>query len=548
MGTITRRMESAIDEMENIIQYSKEDFENAISEVRNADEYSRSDKTVKLCNMFIAVGFNDCKYDQSIEYYIDFFEKNISNNPFYNQSVEAMVLRELFERFESYPTPKEYMKTIVDNNAFDSDISWRDDSLRLRILKQFIKYTDYLKDTPKMSASKTFIRKYVGDMINKERNAVTVDEVLENIDDSIFDYIDTPEAKKKANSDKLLKTADNLAEGKFRTSGRTQTELYYFAMAYDMNYYTGAKNEVFEKKRDIEKNLFQDYYCNNIMRVLSEEYQKNTKAYEAVPSERGINYKNYAEMVYLYFVNKDCTPLEKVQGAEKMIKKLQELSEENDSSEVLLEDKERGGDTKYYRGYFKADENYFTEDVINYSETDFFEFVLNNYNCKSENKAPTQKNIEQETAFSIYDGLKKMILKYNLGINENEKPWKIDSELILKAMDELRIEIHPDDEERYKDFVLLANKTLEMIDDPKFFQIESSDKMSRTALIVVYYYLYCSKYSDILLSGMTTFKEVYDSVSYDINAELIECGYQEMNGRNIFDVFVLLLIYIYSEV
>ncbi len=99
----------------------------------------------------------------------------------------------------------------------------------------------------------------------------------------------------------LLKLADDLASGKFRVNGATKEQLYIFAVAFDMS----AGQENTDESRDIEKNLFHDYYNDNLLRyVLDEEYIRNTTNYENEPSGEGINYKNYVELIYLYYLSK----------------------------------------------------------------------------------------------------------------------------------------------------------------------------------------------------------------------------------------------------
>lgn len=99
----------------------------------------------------------------------------------------------------------------------------------------------------------------------------------------------------------LLKLADDLASGKFRVNGTTKEQLYIFAVAFDMC----AGDTPHDESRDIEKNLFHDYYNDNLLRyVLDEEYIRNITSYENEPSGEGINYKNYVEVIYLYYLTK----------------------------------------------------------------------------------------------------------------------------------------------------------------------------------------------------------------------------------------------------
>lgn len=55
------------------------------------------------------------------------------------------MLLALFAVYKEYPLPEDYMKRIVDRLCGAED-GWENDTLRLRILKQFIKYGNYLSD------------------------------------------------------------------------------------------------------------------------------------------------------------------------------------------------------------------------------------------------------------------------------------------------------------------------------------------------------------------------------------------------------------------
>ena len=544
MATITRRLDSVLNDMEDILLYSKEDFNYAISEASNADKDTISDKTANLYNMFIKAGVNECEKNQSVDYYQKLYEDRIETNDDYNRNVEERVLRVLYDRFEMFPSPEDYMKRIVDNNSFKEDEKWKTDSVRLRILKQFIKYTDYLRLVDhEYNASKIGLQSYIAEKLGVGNYGdIMPDDVLDNIDDSIFEFINTDEWN---GSDKLLKTADNLAKGKFRTSGRTILEVYYFAMAYNMTYYSGAKGTVYQAKTDVEKNLFRDFYYNNLVRVASDEYQNNPRAYEAVPTGRGINYKNYSEMVYIYYINKDIAPLEKVEKSTEMISRLQEFAEEKNNESNA---------TEYYRNLLGI------EDIINNTEEEFYKIIADNYDCRRINANPVSKEKDQNTAYAVYCDIIKRIKKNNDGIVEKDavgfvdseldlgRLWIVDFKLFNGALDNIKKDIQGVEQERFDKFVLIVRKAIDLIDNKKFWLKESADKMTRTAVVVAYYYYFCLEYINEISGENVTFRDIYNLVSLDLNQALERCGYQTLNGRDIFDVIVLMSIYVYAKI
>ena len=129
-------------------------------------------------------------------------------------------------------------------------------------------------------------------------------------------------AKKNEMDSELLGMCNDLAAGNFRVNGRTKVYLYYFAFMFDMT--LPLEGRVCEPERDIVKNLFQDFYNDNFMRLLSTEYADSKKSFsiEKEPTGEGINYKSFVEMIYLYYLCRDgldMTPGEKIDHAEAVI-------------------------------------------------------------------------------------------------------------------------------------------------------------------------------------------------------------------------------------
>ena len=144
------------------------------------------------------------------------------------------------------------------------------------------------------------------------------------MDDGIFDVISNrPSREKDESKDKfkerkkefrkkyeLILIIDDLANGRFRTNQSTKKDLYIFAMVFDMTF--NYKNRDLKQipYNDIRTELFEKYYTNNIKRVYNVNqngelnqamnWSDYSIQYEAIPAESGINYKNFAELVYVY--------------------------------------------------------------------------------------------------------------------------------------------------------------------------------------------------------------------------------------------------------
>lgn len=130
---------------------------------------------------------------------------------------------------------------------------------------------------------------------------------------------------------KLLKMADDFANGVFRTdNGAFREKLYWFAIIFGMTA-SVMSGEPADDKTDIEKNLFEDYYCDNLMRFLSPRYKaEKNSMFEKEPTGEGINPKNYVEAIYLYCLcHQEIAPTAglRIDKAKSLVKQCEELIE-----------------------------------------------------------------------------------------------------------------------------------------------------------------------------------------------------------------------------
>ncbi|MBR7085741.1 MAG: hypothetical protein IKI37_11315, partial [Oscillospiraceae bacterium] len=114
--------------------------------------------------------------------------------------------------------------------------------------------------------------------------------------------LDQRDEKRKKTGWDLLRLCNDFASGTFRLNGgKTKLYLYYFAVMFNMTA-TFGKAETSEK--DIAKNLFGDYYSDNLVRYFRKEYDnpKYGTQVEKEPSGEGINFKNFVEVIFLYYI------------------------------------------------------------------------------------------------------------------------------------------------------------------------------------------------------------------------------------------------------
>lgn len=598
-GTITRRMDSVLNGLQDEFRSlcDRKDFESKLDALQKA--WNTSDRPSRLRKLFDLFDLCGIQYEwgKDFSYYEELVNK--SDIPGFAE-IEDKMLYAVYNQYKNYPSPKTYMQRMVDRLSFEDD-HWETDTLRVRILKQFIKYGNYLSDAG--YGGRQVIQKYVREKIGKKPSD---EDVWNVIDDGVFSGLETADKTQKKPGGKygLLKTADDLAEGKFRAEGATKKSLYLFAMVYDMTYYSGKEDgsEILDYKTDIETNLFRDYYTNNLMRFISDVYKEKLSEFEVDPSGQGINYKNFAEMVYLYYISRDYSPQEKIRLSADMINEIQEMQIQK--GKPVLNKSSR---TAYYRKLALGG-NHFAEDLLELQETEFKKFICEHYDCDTrvvhETKKGTsygkigvfQLETEQITAFRVYESILTDLIKrlkkqervevdktYNFSkLPEKEKNaerekwltrcnyglWFTDPAAFRKKGYENICDQKPEiDCGTFCEFIDLlcginsfmgytANEAVSSKSEKqewtelsrkktKALFVSSPNNVTRTSVIVAYYYYYNAVHEDDHNDRLKSFGELFSSFKQDLDEKLEKAGYQELSGKNIFDVLTVFSSYAY---
>ena len=581
-GTITRRMDAVLTGLQSDFRALCDirDFENKLKALQEAgDQSDRGSKLRALFDMFDLCGIPYEK-GQNNEYY----EKLIRMSAIPTSSeIEDRMLCALYKRFREYPTPEQFMTRLVDRLSFPED-HWENDTLRLRILKQFMKYGSYL--TAAGVGGKAIITSYVKEKSGLEKPSA--EQILQLVDDGVFQALDrsescnadpdekqAPAVQKKTKNQKkdakrrveLLRIADDLASGKFRTEGSTRKTLFWFAIVYKMTYYSGEGD--YADERDIEEKLFRDYYTNNLMRFVTDAYRGRAGELEIDPSGQGLNYKNFSEMVYLYYLCKDYAPQEKIKRACKMIDSIQKSQLKHGRPETS---KQFG--TKRFRRYFKQENivDVPSEAALNLPEDAFAAFLCEYYNCDTfdgqyQTKSGTKDKIlgairletEQNSAFLEYNKLVKQLK--NLGRDLEDCSYG----LWFTDVDAFRMkgyhnicdhdpEIDRDEFGRFMELLISINSFMRGKDAGKpqrkqtALSVSSAKEITRTSLIVAFYYYYNAAHEDDGISKWKRFEEVFHSYETTLNPILEAANYQQLSGKNIFDVLVVFSSYAYLNI
>ena len=233
-------------------------------------------------------------------------------------------------------------------------------------------------------------------------------------------------AKDNGSIPRILKIADDLAEGKYKRSSEMKEILYLFAFAFDMS--ISFVNDQERTLRDVRKSLFEDFYCDNIIRYVN-EYQKNG-VYEE-PTGITIQFKNFVEIIYLYWLNKDSktySPAEKYLAANRMIeqvvsriksaeryieKSTAQTGNKYFDAKKLAEKKALG--TYAYRNFIRTDNQYGDEDLkidnfLGLPEDDFLNIILNKYDVDTTIKYKTSAAFDNENyQTTAEDKIKELI-------------------------------------------------------------------------------------------------------------------------------------------
>lgn len=404
---ITLLKENAPELMTNFMTYLK-DAEMVLSNLDRTYQPAQTAEFAKLKMMFKSLDIN-IEANRDLRYYYTLIEKAPLAE---DEEYQNKILDALFENYQSYPSPEMFMNRLVTNLAHEKNRN-KKESVRLRILKQFVLETDCLngwykgkKPVEDYAKAKLGVKKLTPELtasaLDDEIFTVTEKKIEDEIAEVEKAYDGKPPAnkkesdsrkeKKKSIKDKyeLLKICEDLAQGRFKVQFGTKKALYLFAVAFNMTYYSGEPDEIFDPVTDIEKNLFNDYYTNSFFRFLGADYKDSEKkaGLDCEAGGEGINYKNYAEMIFIYCISQDIPAIEKLEMAKRLMNAVK------GSSPTHSDD----NSTKHYRQLF-------TGEIIKMNEKDFENFIKENYDCSNKGGSPFALCSSKNSAFEQYTKL-----------------------------------------------------------------------------------------------------------------------------------------------
>lgn len=215
--------------------------------------------------------------------------------------------------------------------------------------------------------------------------------------DSLFKTdIRDAERKKQGKEWELLRLCDNLATGNFKTNnGNTRIWLYQFAIMFSMTIAL-KYDEQRDPDRDVVKNLFEDYYCDNMVRFLDSSFAdpKFASTQEREPGGEGINLKNFAEAIYVYYLYRtdlELTPGQRIDQAEKSIKRCIDRAKKELTPELSIKKQD----------YTSVYERNMIDKIICAKKDSLVDLIVANYHISAQSNAQVTQVSDTNTAFGI---------------------------------------------------------------------------------------------------------------------------------------------------
>lgn len=335
--------------------------------------------------------------------------------------------------------------------------------------------------------------------------------------------------KKKSFSDNKFNRwfiwSDNLAKGKFGKSKAIRKPLYYFAFAFNMKYYSGTHQADYDKEKDIKKKLFEDYYSDNLISYLSVDSAEKA---EAEPSGYSINFKNFAEVIYLYYLNKEgMTQAKKLSHAETVIDKIKKS--------------ESGKGRNYNAELFTGDYcRKLNEEIFGLEEGELENYITDNFYCDdsymNSHLGVLAISDEQRTSFDEY---KKIVNE----INKTHTAYCNDKGYYIRYCENFDFVAPPEPYSSDERFCKLIDRIKRKIRTDRVLTVEDNTAVTRTKMIVAYYYLYCDKCLSLQDNINTGLDRIYSDFERELNDILENSGYQKISPKNIFDSVIIIFAY-----
>lgn len=570
-NNITERLYDAMEPFNKTfnIPYCDEDFYQALAAFADSDRSNRSKCWDDLKKMLRGCGYtgdllSGKGYDFYRELVLDLIDQGvIKTSDQISQQVRG-ICEQLFQDFKSFPTPAAYMQRLVDNLCNPED-PWQNDTLRLRILKQFIKYGGCLEaagvDRP--TPITTYISRTKGVRINLAALPDHLDDGL--LTDDVFSLLINSTKDQRKHALRLLAMADSLASGLF-VEERSKKDLYLFAICYNMIFAAHpAPGIIVDEKCDIEQQLFTDYYAANAFIFLTEAYRKDPNNTIVDPTGTTINFKNPAELVHLYYICKPSKPfngeeisstpgamsaLEKLNAIATMLEEIQHAGEENVNAHAA--DRQPGA-TIVLKNRFKAGS---PEDPLSLPEEEFKKFLLANYDCRRGNASAFSVNSGANTAKEKYVDIVQRLQAKAADLAEKYKGIPELEDAVYRYglfFDEAysqSIGSEPAQDDDRRDFLTILHRVNKILQDENLIKDCKPDNVkaetvTRTKLLAALYYDFNDRHSGTKGKRYGfSFQQHFHQFTEEIDKVLVECNFTPISPKSLLDMLLVYSSYV----
>lgn len=563
MRQLTIDMVKAKDDINDTFRntYCKEDIQKLIKKLRIATRDSKEKEKKKLKNTiarcFMNNGAADVDWDGTAEYYEDLLEKF----PFPTKAeLTKLVYEHLLSLVAAYKDPAAYLERVVDSVI---PKEWENDTLRQKILKSFICYADCLKDFGfNFREIKRYVQLYLKEKKNISRPLTDIgfEDMRENIsciEDSIFAPLltATKQQKGKDGTYGIFKIADDLSVGRFGNPETVREYIYIFALVFNMTFLPGndhLDNEP-ELYSDVEAVMFRDYYTNNLVRFITDGHNHINSGGEVInPAGRGINPKNYMEMIYLYHLKPEYGSFrERISGIFDMAQIVYEGYLKSNSEGKVG----NRNDTEYYLTSLR--------EKMNTSREKFEEYLIKNYDCNQDpfvqsrgekilSRSVLSYMSEQNTGYDIYLELKEILSKRGIDISEGYDGLTIDTTTRKAFVDYITVEEKRLAENHYfstlddeaKLDIVLNELDKDLAKGLNVERIEKNKTVCRTDILKMYYWGYLNEREEKRNNRAEEFGMLYQDFCQGANGYLRAALFQEIDGRNLYDMIMILSLYV----
>ncbi len=421
---------------------------------------------------------------------------------------------------------------------------------------------------------KMFISKHLGIYIEQNiSNNVAIDQIVKELEKSpkkfakVNDFIikslkqyrslkkkSFEEAKDrgrdKSSTIEILHICNDLSKGLFKKSqGEMKEILYYLAFAFGMTVLDDNYLENADFNRNVTVQLFENFYCNNIIRYLK-DYKRNG-IYEE-PVGVPIRYNNFVELVYLYWLNKsdeEYSRYQKLTNAINMINDIRKMK--NNAWKKTLSLKTTGKKYKeavaiaynkehpsikferyfYGKGTGEQFSEETTKQLLRLPVKDFQSVLLKEFDIDEQYHYSGRKSYE-----GFYNQMKlrtaeDVLQEFLCDIREDsyyefEKMWLLQPEYVS---------LHTNTVEEDADSIALK-KLIKKVNERIEGYINSDNKqITRTDILIAY----CLKFVSENMDYEQSFVDFYKDYTEELNDLLRKSSFQVFSEKNLLDILLL---------